>query len=114
MTPPDAPKMTPPPVANPMGMSNASGWSSLSLMPSELIMRWTSLVVTTMSTSCLPSTLNFGSWASNFFAVQGMMETTTRSSRLQPSCSGRTFLAMEPNMACGERQLERCGIISGK
>ena len=107
MTPPEEPKMTPAPVPNPKGMSKASGSSSLNLMPKESIMRPISVVVRTKSTSGLPSTLNLSSWASYFFAVQGMMETTTMSLRSLPIICGMASFMVAPNICCGERQEER-------
>ena len=66
-----------------------------------------SCVVMTMSTSCMPSVLISGRIASNFFAVHGMMDTITRSSRFTPRISGRCFFASEPNICCGDLQEDR-------
>ncbi len=57
---------------------------------------------------------NFGSLASNFFAVQGMIETMTRSFSSQPNCFGKIRLASEPNICCGERQLDSLSNMSGQ
>ena len=43
-----------------------------------------SLVVRTKSTSVTPLAFISGRWASNFFAVQGMIETTTMFSGFTP------------------------------
>ena len=51
-----------------------------------------------------PSLWNSSGFASNFFAVQGMMETTTMSSLLDPQCAGEHSLESAPNICCGERQ----------
>ena len=84
------------------------------LIPMELIIRPISTVVRTKSTSGSPSVLNLSSCASNFLAVHGMMDTTTRFFFFISSCSGSVFLATAPNICCGDLQLETCGIISGK
>ena len=53
-------------------------------MPACLIMRPSSRVVSTTSTSRTPLAFISGRWASNFLAVQGMTETTKMSSGFLP------------------------------
>jgi len=56
-------------------------------MPAWVIIAPSSRVVRTMSTSRTPLAVISGRAASNFFAVQGMTETTTMSSGLTPILS---------------------------
>lgn len=105
--------MTPAPVLKPKGMSRDSGSRFRKSSPADSIKRASSWVVSTKSTSGRPSTANSGRLASIFLAVQGMMETTTRFSRATPSFSGKSFFTREPNICCGERQVERLGNSSG-
>ena len=57
-------------------------------MPACLTMRASSRVVSTKSTSCMPSRPISGRAHSNFLAVQGMTETTTTFLGSMPSFLG--------------------------
>jgi hypothetical protein len=52
--------------------------------------------------------------ASNFFAVQGMMETITRSLFATPSSAGKSSLTSAPSICCGDLQVDKFGSNSGK
>ncbi len=72
-TPPVVPKMVPAPVPMPKGISGDSPSSSAKRMPDSLIMLMISWVVSTRSTSGVPSVQNSARAASIFLAVQGIM-----------------------------------------
>ena len=71
------------------------------------------MVVSTASTSRIPSGANSGRAASYFFARHGTIETTYRSSRLTPYVRAKWFFTVAPIICCGDLQLDRCGIRSG-
>jgi len=87
MTPPVLAKMSAAPVEMPSGASIFSSGSARKSMPAWVIIAPSSRVVRTMSTSRTPLAVISGRAASNFFAVQGMTETTTMSSGLTPILS---------------------------
>ena len=88
ITPPVTPKMSAAPVDRPSGASNVPSGSARRSMPADLIIRASSRVVSTASTSGTPSRLeSSGRWISYFLAVQGMTETTKRSFGSTPSFS---------------------------
>ncbi|OPZ68208.1 MAG: hypothetical protein BWY81_00955 [Firmicutes bacterium ADurb.Bin467] len=64
------------PVDIPSGLSNSSSSSDAKSMPAERIMSASSRVVSTASTFGMPSFFISSRAISNFFAVQGMTETT--------------------------------------
>ena len=84
ITPPVTAKMSAAPVDKPSGRSILSSGRAAKLMPACLIMRASSRVVSTMSTSWNPLSAISGRAHSNFFAVQGMTETTTMSLGFMP------------------------------
>ena len=112
VTPPDTPKITPAPEDKPNGISIASHGICAKSIPASLIMRITSVVVSTKSTSCSPSVLCSGRRISAFLAVHGMIDTTTVflvSFLLFRASSFKTA----PNICCGERQVEIFARSSG-
>ncbi len=70
-------------------------------------------MVSTASTSRMPSGANSGRAASYFLARHGTIETTYRSSRQMPTCWAKWFFTVAPIICCGDLQLDRCGISSG-
>ena len=106
--------MTPAPVLKPMGISNDAGSSTLKSMPLSRTIWINSCVVSTQSISGLPFTAISGRLASNFLAVQGMMDTTTISRRSLPVSRVSTSLQAAPNICWGDLQLDRWESISGK
>ena len=87
MTPPVAPKMTAAPVLSPIKLSKSPSGRRVKLMLASLIMRASSRVVMTTSTSARPLWPSSGRAASNFLAVQGMTETTAISLGSMPAFS---------------------------
>ncbi len=76
MTPPVAPNITPAPVFGPNGLSGSESGRFKRSMPACLIIRASSRVVSVTSTSCWPEEyMVLSRWFSNFFAVQGMIDT---------------------------------------
>ena len=76
ITPPLAPKMVAAPVLSPISSSKFSSGRLLKSIPASLIMRASSRVVRTASTLGSPLFCISGRVISNFFAVQGMIDTT--------------------------------------
>jgi hypothetical protein len=87
ITPPVAPKMTLAPVLSPSRLSKSSSGSLLKLMLHSLIMRASSRVVITSSTSGLPPWERSGRLASTYLAGQGSTDTTTISLGSMPAFS---------------------------
>ena len=75
VTPPVTPKMTPAPVQSPRGSSGSESGRFLKSMPAALMSLPSSSVVRTRSMRRFPSFSSSGRWASNFFAVQGIIAT---------------------------------------
>ena len=76
ITPPVTPNISAAPVPSPRGASNSPSGRFTKSMPAVFIIRASSLVVSTASTSRLPSTSISGRCISYFLAVQGMTDTT--------------------------------------
>ena len=89
ITPPVVPKMTPAPVDSPSGRSKSLSSSSSKFMLAKRIMWASSRVVIEMFTSGSPSLPNSGRAASDFFATQGMTDTTMKFRRSMPSLGAR-------------------------
>ena len=81
--------------------------------PAMVIMRPSSRVVRTTSTSRTPLAFISGRCASYFFAVQGITETTKMSSGRLPIFSAKYVLATAPNICCGDLHVEMLGRMSG-
>lgn len=89
ITPPVVPKMTPAPVDSPSGRSKSLSSSSSKFMLAKRIMWASSRVVIEMFTSGSPSLPNSGRAASDFFATQGMTDTTMKFRRSMPTLGAR-------------------------
>ena len=108
MTPPVPPNNRPAPLADENGASRVpSSVTLLRSMPKRTRSSSISRVVSTKSTS--PSSL-----ASTFFAVHGMSETHTRRLPPRSRCLGYTSLINAPAICCGDLQVDKCGMRSGR
>ena len=97
-TPPELPNITPPPVLKPRGISNADCSRFAKERPDSSIILASSCVVKTISVSGIPSCESSGLVASNFLAVQGITETTIKSSLFMLYILGNISFAKEPNI----------------